>query len=898
MTFTNARRTSRPVADRSKESPLNPVSPTSKSQASSVRSPETSGRRLPARDEKNNMLTRNDPDYEGYPIQSIKTKHKKNSLNNLESQYSNESLSTDDNPRRDRVSGIYVSKNYVPGNATLSNGLIEPDLLEVEANKSVLQELIQNPCDRTYFFRSEPKVESNNDSSLNAQDLNFHIIDKHMRQNRMSHQSLREYEVERHGLSARQRALKSISTRTDKCALLARNELKNLARENFVRSDSSNEYDGELDVTEKSKTNEASNCREVPVSVKNISYTTKTKGHENDRTPSAKSSPEIKSTSFDSPGPHLPEEIEDMHIERMGETNTSFDSINKVQELLIIDQTQNRTRKPRKSRLSVDATEPSSLPLSVQRDKERQMDLHTKSVSELKEQDTRRNLDKRSARLLHAKHFKAEIQNFLKSRGADNLQLKGEVIKNIYESRTVTDAGGLAIFVRKRPIFPYELARNDFDVVSVFSHEQKSHNSLGFSGSVTIHNCYMHADMRRMMIQPTSCPCTLGFDETCSNEVVYQTVAEPLVRDVAFNGYVSTILMFGQTGSGKTYTMSSIELHAAHNLFATLDELKGSACNISGFSYTVNLQFIELAGKVCRDLISKNPQENPVVKISDDKNGFARIVNATNQCVSSAEELTSLINLGKSRRATQATDTNGVSSRSHSVCQIEVIVKESGKRQRRGLLNLLDCAGTERRHDSLYHTSVRQKESAEINASLYALKECIRARTRNEATSPYVPYRSSNLTRILRESFERDDAKLCVIATVSPNSTDTEHSIETLKTIAAIAGLSEALEEDEARFVEPVFQKKTRAIIVPKQMTHDQLIHWLKKNKFPTSGISSSLDGKALFKLSALKLGQQCFGGNTDIATEVFKTIRNENDQLDKLLRDERLAIKESRRVI
>ncbi|EER14585.1 hypothetical protein Pmar_PMAR025049, partial [Perkinsus marinus ATCC 50983] len=35
---------------------------------------------------------------------------------------------------------------------------------------------------------------------------------------------------------------------------------------------------------------------------------------------------------------------------------------------------------------------------------------------------------------------------------------------------------------------------------------------------------------------------------------------------------------------------------------------------------------------------------------------------------------------------------------------------------------------TERRKDSFYHDKVRQQEGAEINASLHALKECIRYR--------------------------------------------------------------------------------------------------------------------------------------------------------------------------
>jgi kinesin family protein 2/24 len=541
---------------------------------------------------------------------------------------------------------------------------------------------------------------------------------------------------------------------------------------------------------------------------------------------------------------------------------------------------------------------PDALPLSVQRVKERDMDFDP--ASHRTEQETRRNLDKRSARLKYSQHFKHDIQAHLKVQAKKGQRIKEEMrraedttIGDIYDSKEVASAGGVAIFVRKRPIFSYELARNDFDVVSLGTDTIPSFlgSRSGIGTSIRIHNCHMHADMRRMMVQPTTYPSTLAFDETCSNEVVYETVAHPLVQNVTNHGAISTILMFGQTGSGKTYTMSSIELHASHNIFAAVEEMTNSS---KSPSVTVSLQFIELAGKVCRDMITSNPKGNANVKIVDDENGRARIMKARKKVVNSPEELTALIALGKSRRATEATDANGVSSRSHAVCQIEVRVKATDGEERRGVLNLLDCAGTERRNDSLYHSASRQKESTEINASLYALKECIRARTRRESKSPYVPYRSSNLTRLLRESFEREDAKLCVIATVSPNATDTEHSMETLKTVASIAGSSNLVSAEKSRIVEPAGLPKRNIGRSTKQMSHDQLVEWMQKKNIPHDGIGDAIDGKALFKLSAKMLCSQCFRGDAKLAEEVFKKVRNENDIVEKLQRNARKAMKDA----
>merc|ERR1719443_1743823 len=76
------------------------------------------------------------------------------------------------------------------------------------------------------------------------------------------------------------------------------------------------------------------------------------------------------------------------------------------------------------------------------------------------------------------------------------------------------------------------------------------------------------------------------------------------------------------------------------------------------------------------------------------------------------------------RRATDATAVNASSSRSHSVCRINILQEGKGV----GRLLLVDCAGTERSRDSLYFKGQQVKESAEINSSLFALKDCIRSR--------------------------------------------------------------------------------------------------------------------------------------------------------------------------
>ena len=98
---------------------------------------------------------------------------------------------------------------------------------------------------------------------------------------------------------------------------------------------------------------------------------------------------------------------------------------------------------------------------------------------------------------------------------------------------------------------------------------------------------------------------------------------------------------------------------------------------------------------------------------------------------------------GYSIRTTHQTAANDTSSRSHCVCQIQV--RGSGK------LLLVDLAGSERAQDTQSNNRNRRIEGAEINKSLLALKECIRAL--DSSGSSHIPFRASKLTMVLRDSF-------------------------------------------------------------------------------------------------------------------------------------------------
>ncbi|CAN0167733.1 unnamed protein product, partial [Discosporangium mesarthrocarpum] len=114
--------------------------------------------------------------------------------------------------------------------------------------------------------------------------------------------------------------------------------------------------------------------------------------------------------------------------------------------------------------------------------------------------------------------------------------------------------------------------------------------------------------------------------------------------------------------------------------------------------------------------------------------------------------------------------------RSHAICQVSI--REAATGRLHGKLSLIDLAGSERGTDTKSHNRQRRMEGADINKSLLALKECIRALDND---SVHVPYRASKLTLVLKDSFTRKSARTVMIATVSPVASSADHTINTLR---------------------------------------------------------------------------------------------------------------------
>lgn len=235
---------------------------------------------------------------------------------------------------------------------------------------------------------------------------------------------------------------------------------------------------------------------------------------------------------------------------------------------------------------------------------------------------------------------------------------------------------------------------------------------------------------------------------------------------------------YGQTGSGKTHTMGGIHSMVADDIFLLLSNEHGPKVNEGGCTLgdtVVTMSYFEIYGGRVQDLLNKRSR----LKVLEDGNGEVVVSGLKEFEASDPAHLLGLIEIADKKRTTHATEANDTSSRSHAICQIVLRDKETSKL--RGKLSLVDLAGSERGSDTKSHNRQRRTESSEINTSLLALKECIRALDSGRGTSKHVPYRASKLTLILKDCFTSNLARTAMIATVSPGASSADHTINTLR---------------------------------------------------------------------------------------------------------------------
>ena len=220
---------------------------------------------------------------------------------------------------------------------------------------------------------------------------------------------------------------------------------------------------------------------------------------------------------------------------------------------------------------------------------------------------------------------------------------------------------------------------------------------------------------------------------------------------------------------GKTQdSKNGIYAFATRDVFKLLKSTKYKNSNLA-----VSCSYFEIySGKVFDLLFGKSK-----LRVLEDGKQQVVVVGLTEKEVDCVEDVLKLITHGNSLRTSGQTSANANSSRSHAVFQI-LLRQNTTKKPLHGKFSLIDLAGNERGADTNSANRQTRMEGAEINKSLLALKECIRALGRKGA---HLPFRASKLTQVLRDSFIGNKARTCMIAMISPSMSSCEHTLNTLR---------------------------------------------------------------------------------------------------------------------
>ncbi|XP_051127853.1 kinesin-like protein KIN-13A [Andrographis paniculata] len=358
----------------------------------------------------------------------------------------------------------------------------------------------------------------------------------------------------------------------------------------------------------------------------------------------------------------------------------------------------------------------------------------------------------------------------------------GLAVNDKENSARENNVAKIKVVVRKRPLNKKEIGRKEDDIVTVSN-----------DAYLTVHEPKLKVDLTAYVEKHEFCFDAV-LDEYVTNDEVYRTTVEPIIPTI-FQRTKATCFAYGQTGSGKTYTMQPLPLRAAEDLVKHLNK-----ATYRNQRFKLWLSYFEIYGGKLFDLLSDRKK----LCMREDGRQQVCIVGLQEFEVSDVHIVKEYIEKGNAARSTGSTGANEESSRSHAILQLVVKKHPEVKESRRnnnandanesrsgkvvGKISFIDLAGSERGADTTDNDRQTRIEGAEINKSLLALKECIRALDNDQL---HIPFRGSKLTEVLRDSFV-GNSKTVMISCISPNAGSCEHTLNTLRYADRVKSLSKS----------------------------------------------------------------------------------------------------------
>jgi hypothetical protein len=282
-------------------------------------------------------------------------------------------------------------------------------------------------------------------------------------------------------------------------------------------------------------------------------------------------------------------------------------------------------------------------------------------------------------------------------------------------------------------------------------------------------------------------------------------------------GRNATIMAYGQSGTGKTHTIGLESIFSSDGKAGIIPRAMSEIFVLAAKSKSevkISVSFFEIYQEricdLCHSEAGKAGGKRETLEVREDESGQVFVAGLTCEQVSSTGEALSIIKKGNRKRKIRETERNSSSSRSHAIVQVLIEQRhKNGDTTVKSKVSFCDLAGSERWNKEVQMGEERVNELCNINSSLLALAEVVSALS--EGSRRHIPYRSSLLTFILRDSLGGNCA-LSLIVTLSPSSDCFSESVSTLRFATRASSLPNQPVINVSRDVNSLLDYKEREI--------------------------------------------------------------------------------------
>ncbi|CAD8047458.1 unnamed protein product [Paramecium primaurelia] len=253
------------------------------------------------------------------------------------------------------------------------------------------------------------------------------------------------------------------------------------------------------------------------------------------------------------------------------------------------------------------------------------------------------------------------------------------------------------------------------------------------------------------------------FDKIASQKDIFEKTLEYQVLSV-LDGINVTLFSYGASGTGKTHTLMKLNedhgllIRALNQIFQTIHNKKRKI--------QMKFSYLEFQQEQLYDLLNNM---NSNLDIRDDVEKGVIINGMREIDIASTQEVINLIQYGKRQKSTKQ----------HEILiftnYIQDIIGQNNEIQVSKFI-VADLAWFDK--------------SGQKSASLQVLNDCISllSEAQNKKIQPFIPYRNSKLTKILKDSFG-GNSKTLIIGCVSPSIMNYEETIQTLEYCSLATGI-------------------------------------------------------------------------------------------------------------